>query len=139
VPGALVVRADFAKERPEDVAKFLAVFLRGWSWAKANPQEARTLALDFYKQGGLEVTPRAMDQEFALRPTFGLDEQLTIMARDGKASTVDGWFGEIGKFIAEVGTIPANPEPKSYISDEYLKRVANDPKLRAFATEFDKK
>jgi len=139
VPGALIVRADFAKERPEDVAKFLAVFLRGWSWAKANPAEARTLALDFYKQGGLEVSARAMDQEFDLRPTFGLDEQLKLMARGSGASTVDGWFSEIGKFVNEVGTIPTNPEPKSYLTDDFLKRVAADPKLKAFATEFDKK
>ncbi len=81
-------------------------------WAKANPSEARRLALDFYKQGGLEVSERAMDQEFALRPTFGLDEQLRMMARNGDAaSVVDGWFGEIGKFAAEVGTIPTNPAP----------------------------
>jgi ABC-type nitrate/sulfonate/bicarbonate transport system substrate-binding protein len=139
VPGALIVRGDFAKERPEDVAKFLAVFLRGWSWAKANPVEARTLALDFYKQGGLEVSARAMDQEFSLRPTFGLDEQLKIMARGANASTMDGWFAEIGKFITDVGTIPANPEAKSYITDDFMKRVAADAKLRAFATEFDKK
>jgi NitT/TauT family transport system substrate-binding protein len=139
VPGALIVRADFAKERPDDVAKFLAVFLRGWSWAKANPEEARKLALEFYKQGGLEVTPRAMDQEFALRPTFGLDEQLKLMARAPGASTVDGWFSEIGKFITEVGTIPANPDAKSYVTDDFLKRVAADAKLKAFATEFDKK
>ena len=139
VPGALIVREDFAKERPDDVAKFLAVFLRGWSWAKANPEEARKLALDFYKQGGLEVTPRAMDQEFALRPTFGLDEQLKIMSRANGASTVDGWFSEIGKFITSVGTIPSNPDAKNYITDEFMKRVAADPKLRAFATEFDKK
>jgi ABC-type nitrate/sulfonate/bicarbonate transport system substrate-binding protein len=139
VPGALIVRGDFAKERPDDVAKFLAVFLRGWSWAKANPAEARSLALEFYKQGGLEVSARAMDQEFALRPVFGLDEQLKILARAGGASTVDGWFGEIGKFITEVGTIPANPDPASYITDEFMKRVAADPKLKAFATEFDKK
>lgn len=139
VPGALIARADFAKERPDDVAKFLAVFLRGWSWAKANPAEARTLALDFYKQGGLEVTPRAMDQEFALRPVFGLDEQLKIMARASAGSTVDGWFDEIGKFITSVGTIPASPDAKSYITDEFMKKVATDPKLRAFATEFDKK
>lgn len=139
VPGALIVRGDFAKERPDDVAKFLAVFLRGWSWAKANPAEARTLALDFYKQGGLEVSARAMDQEFALRPTFGLDEQLKIMARGAAASTVDGWFSEIGRFITDVGTIQANPDAKSYITDEFMKRVAADAKLRAFATEFDKK
>ena len=139
VPGALVVRGDFAKEKPEDVAKFLAVYLRGWSWAKANPAEARTLALDFYKQGGLEVTARAMDQEFALRPTFSLDEQIKLMDRGAAASKVDGWFNEIGKFMTEVGTIPAAPEAKSYLSDEFLKRVAADAKLRAFATEFDKK
>lgn len=139
VPGALIVRAEFAKERPDDVAKFLAVFLRGWSWAKANPDEARKLALEFYKQGGLEVSARAMDQEFALRPTFGLDEQLKIMARGTAPSTVDGWFSEIGKFITDIGTIPANPDAKSYVTDDFLKRVAGDAKLRVFATEFDKK
>jgi ABC-type nitrate/sulfonate/bicarbonate transport system substrate-binding protein len=139
VPGALIVRGEFAKERPEDVAKFLAVFLRGWSWAKANPAEARTLALDFYKQGGLEVTARAMDQEFELRPTFSLDQQLKLMDRGSSTSTVDGWFVEIGKFMTEVGTIPTNPDVKSFVTDEYLKRVAADPKLRAFATEFDRK
>jgi NitT/TauT family transport system substrate-binding protein len=140
VPGALIVRADFARERPDDVARFLAVYLRGWSWAKANPAEARALALDFYKQGGLEVSPRAMDQEFALRPTFGLDEQLKLLARSGTAaSTVDGWFSEIGKFITDVGTIPANPEARNYITDDFMKRVAADPRLRAFATEFDRR
>jgi NitT/TauT family transport system substrate-binding protein len=139
VPGALVVRADYAKEHPDDVAKFLAVFLRGWSWAKANPAEARTLALDFYKQGGLEVDAASMDKEFALRPIYGLDEQLKLMSRSGGASTVDGWFSEIGKFLTEVGTIPAGPDPKNYISSDYMAKVAADPKLRAFATEFDKK
>ncbi|MGL5117052.1 MAG: ABC transporter substrate-binding protein, partial [Beijerinckiaceae bacterium] len=101
--------------------------------------EARTLALDFYKQGGLEVSARAMDQEFALRPTFGLDEQLKIMDRGAAASAVDGWFSEIGKFITDVGTIPSSPDSKSYITDEFMKKVAADPKLKAFATEFDKK
>lgn len=139
VPGALVVRQDYAKEQPDNVAKFLAVFLRGWSWAKANPAEARMLALDFYKSGGLEVTPAAMDQEFALRPVFGLDEQLKLFNRAGGASTVDGWFAVIGAFMTEVGTLPQSPDPKSFISDEYLKRVEADPKLKAFATEFDKR
>jgi len=139
VPGALVVRADFAKEHPEDVAKFLAVFLRGWSWAKANPAEARSLALDFYKQGGLEASAEAMDKEFALRPTFGLDEQLKLMSRAGGPSTVDGWLNEIGKFLTDVGTVPSNPDPKTYVTGDFMTRVAADPKLRAFATEFDKK
>ena len=136
VPGALVVRADYAKAHPEDVAKFLAVYLRGWSWAKANPAEARKLALDFYKQGGLEVTAKAMDDEFALRPTYSLEEQLALMSRAKGASTVDGWFSKIGDYLTEVGTVPSAPDPKAYISDDFMKRVAADPKLRAFATEF---
>lgn len=139
VPGALIVRADYAKENPENVAKFLAVFLRGWSWAKANPAEARKLGLEFYKQGGLEVTPAAMDQEFAMRPVFGLDEHLKLMARSGSASTVDGWFTQIGAFMADVGTLPQAPDPKTFIVDDFMKRVAADPKLKAFATEFDKR
>jgi NitT/TauT family transport system substrate-binding protein len=139
VPGAIVVRSDFAKERPDDVAKFLAVYLRGWSWAKANPAEARKLALDFYKQGGLEVTERALEQEFSLRPTFSLDEQLKNMARASGASTVDKWFEEIGKFATEVGTIPNNPAPASFLTDDFLKRIDANPQLKAFATEFDKR
>ena len=99
----------------------------------------RRETVDFYKLGGLEVSARAMDQEFALRPTFGLDEQLKMFGRSSSALTVDGWFEEIGKFIAEVGTIPANPDVKSYVSDDVLKRIAADAKLRTFATEFDKK
>jgi ABC-type nitrate/sulfonate/bicarbonate transport system substrate-binding protein len=139
VPGALVVRADYAKEHPAEVAAFLAVYLRGWSWAKANPAEARSLALDFYKQGGLEVTAHAMDEEFRLRPTFSLDEQLHLMDRAKGPSTMDGWFAEISKFLTEVGTVQSAPEANSYITAEFMTRVASDPKLKAFATEFDKK
>ncbi|WP_454616586.1 ABC transporter substrate-binding protein [Bradyrhizobium cenepequi] len=139
VPGALVVREDYAKEHPDEVAKFLAVYLRGWSWAKANPAKARSLALDFYKQGGLETSAQAMDQEFELRPTFSLDEQLDLMSRASQASVADGWFSRIAKYLVEVGTIPSAPESKSYISDDFMKRVAADPKLRAFATEFSGK
>ena len=36
VPGALIVRGDYAEQNPENVAKFLAIYLRGWSWATAN-------------------------------------------------------------------------------------------------------
>ncbi|MFH1553401.1 MAG: ABC transporter substrate-binding protein [Pseudomonadota bacterium] len=52
VPGALVVRADYAKQNPEAVAKVLAVYVRAWGWAKAHPKEAKALAKQFYAQGG---------------------------------------------------------------------------------------
>lgn len=139
VPGALIVRADFAEANPDAVAKFLAVYLRGWSWAKAHPEEARKLGLDFYKEGGLAIAPADLDKEFELRPVFGLDEQLALLDRSAGPSKVDGWFSQIGGFMAEVGTLPEAPQPDGFITDDYLKRVAADPKLKAFATEFDAK
>ncbi|MCJ2072747.1 ABC transporter substrate-binding protein [Methylobacterium sp. J-030] len=137
VPGALITRADFAKAHPDAVAKFLAVYLRGWGWAKANPKEAHDMAKRFYAEGGVEASDHAIDQEFALRPTYALDAQLKAMARADGPSQVDGWFSRIGTFMAEVGTIPQVPDAKGYIDDAFMKRVAADPKLRAFATEFD--
>jgi len=55
VPGALVARPDFAKEKPDLVAKYLAVYLRAWAWIKAHPKEAREMMKTFYAQGGVEI------------------------------------------------------------------------------------
>lgn len=139
IPGALVVRADYAKDHPKEVAAYLAVYLRSWSWAKANPKAAHDMTKTFYAQGGVDISDQAIDQEFALRPIFLLDQQLKIMDRSKGTSTVDGWFANIGKFMVSVGTLPSAPDVKTFITDDYLKMVASDPKLKAFATEFDGK
>src|SRR5215210_4478515 len=99
VPGALVVRAEYAKENPKNVAAYLAVYLRSWGWAKSNPKEAREMTKKFYAQGGVDISDAAIEQEFALRPVFLLDEHLKIMNRSGGTSEVDKWFGEIAKFM----------------------------------------
>lgn len=138
VPGALVVRPAFAKEHPELVAKVLAVYLRGWSWAKAHPKQAHDMTKAFYAAGGVEASDSAIDKEFALRPTFGLAEQVHLMDRAKGPSELDGWLGRIGSFMAEVGTIPAAPDAKSYVDDSFMRKIAADPKLKAFATAFDK-
>lgn len=137
VPGALVVRAEFAKQHPDIVAKFLAVYVRAWGWAKANPKEAHDLTKKFYAEGGVEASDRAIEQEFALRPTYSLIQQLKAMDRGAGASEADGWFAKIGGFMAEVGTLQSAPDPKTVLDDSFMKRVDADPKLKAFATEFD--
>jgi ABC-type nitrate/sulfonate/bicarbonate transport system substrate-binding protein len=139
VPGALVARADYAKENQKSVAAYLAVYLRSWGWAKSNPKEAREMTKKFYAQGGVDISDAAIEQEFASRPVFLLDEQLRIMDRSSGGSEVDKWLGEIAKFMVEVGTLPQAPDVKAFVTDEYLRMVAADPKLKAFATEFDKK
>lgn len=134
VPGALVVRPGFAEESPELVAKFLAVFLRGWAWADANPAEARELLKAFYSDGGVEISDVAIEAEFELRPTFGLEEQVAMLDRSDGASDIDGWLGAIGGFMTEVGTLEAAPEAGDFIDPRFMQMVMDDPELAAFAT-----
>ena len=75
-----------------------------------------------------------MKKEFDTRPTFDVMQQLQAMDRAKGASTMDGWFGSIGEFMRTSGAIPSVPAPADYISDVYMKRVRDDPKLREFAT-----
>ncbi|KAB2913071.1 MAG: nitrate ABC transporter substrate-binding protein [Hyphomicrobiaceae bacterium] len=133
VPGAIVARPDYAKENPEAVARFLAVYLRAWSWIKAHPKEAREMMRKFYAQGGVEISDKGMDAEFGQRPVFSLAEQVKIMDRAKGNSDVDTWLGNIGEFMKAVGTIPSAPDAKSYIDATYMKKAASDPVLKAMA------
>ena len=133
VPGNLIVREEYMKENPDAVAKFLAVFLRGVAWTKANRAEAVKLMDKFYKEGGVTPTEKALNAEIDRRPIFGLEEQIAMFARAGGPSTVDGWFKGLGEFLQSVGTIQTPPDVANYLSDDMLKRVMADPKLRDFA------
>ena len=133
VPGALIVRADYAKEQPQNVARFLAVFLRAQKWSHANRKEAVAMMNKFYAQGGTTISEASMNKEFDTRPTFDLAAHLRIMDRSKGASDVDGWMTKIGEFIKSTGAIPEVPAAKDYITDEFIKMINADPKLREFA------
>ncbi|MFY8105076.1 MAG: ABC transporter substrate-binding protein [Ramlibacter sp.] len=133
VPGALIVRGDYAEQNPDNVAKFLAIYLRGWSWATANRNEAIAMMKKFYEQGGTNISEASMRKEFETRPTFTLAQQLQNMDRARGASTTDGWFSNIGEFMKGTGAIPTVPPSADYITDAFMKRVAADPRLREFA------
>ncbi len=133
VPGALVVRPGFAEENPELVAKVVATFLRGVVWAKQNPEEAREMLVDFYSEGGVEISDAAVNAEFDLRPTFTLEEQIALMNRDGGASELDQWLTAIGDFMTSVGTTEATLPAEDYIDNRFMQMVMDDPVLRAFA------
>jgi hypothetical protein len=55
------------------------------------------------------------------------------MARNNGASTVDGWYEKLGDYLKSTGTVSDPPLPSTYITDQYLKMVEADPKLKAFA------
>ena len=132
IPGALVVRADYAKEQPENVAKFLAVYLRAWKWMNAHRPEAIALMKKFYDLGGVSISQASMEKEFDTRPTFDLTGQLKVM-KGGDASDVDKWMTQISEFMKSTGTLAEPPPASRYVTDEYMRMVEADPKLKEFA------
>jgi len=133
VPGALIARGEYAEQNPENVAKFLAVYLRAWSWANANKAEAVAMMKKFYELGGVSISEASMKKEFDTRPTFNLAGQLARMDRARGNSDVDAWFAEIAAFMRGSGALQTTPASAEYITDAYMKRVQADPKLREFA------
>jgi len=137
VPGALVARGDYAKEHPENVAKFLAVYLHAWNWLNANRKEAIELMEKFYSQGGVKISEASMNKEFDTRPTYDLTQQIKLFDRAGGASEADKWFAAIGEFMKASGALAKVQPAEQYMDGSFLKRVADDPKLSAYANGKD--
>lgn len=132
IPSMIVASKKFAAANPEAVARFLAVYLRAWNWVTHHPKEARVAMKEFYAVAGVDISPAGMDAEFQ-RPVFNLSEQIERMSRAKGASTVDGWLDAIGSFVTTAGILPSVPGVNDYITDEFLRRVNDDPKLREIA------
>ncbi len=135
IPGALIARGEYAEQNPENVAKFLAVYLRAWKWMGAHKPEAIAMMKKFYEQGGVSISEASMKKEFDTRPTFDLATQLTRMDRARGNSDMDVWFSQIAIFMRGTGAIQTIPQSGDYITDAFMKRVQADPKLREFANK----
>lgn len=133
VPGALITRRDFAKQNPEVVAKFVAVYLRAVSYEKSNRAEFMSYLRKFFEANGIKLKDSYLVTEME-RPIYRLDEQLKLFSRSAGKSSVDAWFEALAGYLKSVGTIQEVPDPKSYITDEYLQFVNKSPTLRQFAT-----
>ncbi len=134
IPGLLVARPEFAKANPEAVAKFLAIYLRGWQWAKANPTEAQRSLKKFYTDGGLNISDEAIKKEFSTRPTFSLTEQLGLMTSPPNADSKLAFaLQRMGIFLRESGTIASTRPAQKRITDRYLKMIQASPTLSAAA------
>lgn len=132
VPGALIARREFARQNPEAVQKYLAVYLRAVSFQKANPAEFMSLLRKFFEVNGIKLKDSYLATEME-RPIFKLDEQLKLLSRAGGKSSADGAFEALSGYLKSVGTITDVPDPKTFITDEYLKAVDANPTLKAFA------
>ena len=91
----------------------------------------------FYELGGVTISEASMNKEFDTRPTYDLAQHLKIMDRSKGPSDVDQWYTQITEFMKAGGVIPEVPKAQGYITDEYMKMVDRDPKLKAFANKAD--
>lgn len=129
----LFVVPAYAKEHPDIVAKFLAVYLRSIAWERAHPTEAVQYLGEFFKSVGVNIPEKYLPQELHDRPAFTLSEQLKIFSNATGQSDAAKWSDEVAEFMKSVGIINNVPDAKSYVTDKFLLMVENDPKLRTFA------
>jgi ABC-type nitrate/sulfonate/bicarbonate transport system substrate-binding protein len=133
VGASLVARADYAKEHPLEVAKVLAVYLRSVVWQKKNKAETMTYQKAFYAQGGVNLPDQYIEQDYDSRPIYDLSEQLSLFDRRAGPSKADQWHTALAEYLHSTGTIATIPNANNYLTDEFLKRIEADPKLRGFA------
>jgi NitT/TauT family transport system substrate-binding protein len=138
IPGNMVVRAEWAKENPQLVAKFLAVYLRAQRVLAADRKNAVAVMKRHYDAGGVNISEAAMNKEFDIRPMYDLAAHLSMFGRSAQASKAETTMNTIAMFMKEVGSLRADealPDPKVYVTDEYLKLIDKDPVLKAFANK----
>jgi NitT/TauT family transport system substrate-binding protein len=99
----------------------------------ANKPQAIAMMKKFYEQGGVTISEASMKKEFDTRPTYDLAGELKIMDNSKGPSQVDGWFNAIAAFMQSTGAIQTVPPANEYITDEFMKMVNADKKLREFA------
>ena len=125
VPGAIVATPKFTKEKPELVAKFLRVYFKAIEWQQANHAEAVDMLARFNQQGGVVLDKKWFEEEFKTRPVWTIPGQLELMARkDGKPSAADQWFSAVGDYFIAAGTLKEKPDPKTFITDEFMRMAA---------------
>jgi len=132
VPGAVIATKKFAEEHPDLVAKWLEGYMMGVHYMISNPFDAASHLKEYYKSVGIDLTYEECLKEFELRPLPGIYEQLRIFSRaEAPYSTFDKWIDELGNFYLGVGRIQKKPDVRTFITDKYLKMVAENMKAKA--------
>jgi NitT/TauT family transport system substrate-binding protein len=137
IPTILFARGDYVKSHPGEVARTLAVYLHGVKWIHAHPDLAQQAYLDFNHEAGNSITIDDARTEFAIHPMFELKAQLKLMDHAHGSSTAANWFAGIIDFMKRKGSIDQAPDPKVFLTDDYLRLVDKDAKLRQFAETAD--
>lgn len=137
VTGGHMARREWAEANPDLVAKILAGWLRAVNFINMdkNKQEVLDYMADFFEDHDIDIPRKSLELDLRLVGLFGLTQQLELMERRGNPplSNYDIWTNEVGNFMLENGVVAKLTDPTTYIDDAYMRKVSNDPILRAWA------
>ena len=129
LPITLLAEKKFADANPEQVAKFLRVYLRAVNMIQKEPLES---LVPEYRRFFLEWAGKNYSAEMALKdlqthPVFNYEQQLALFDASKGPSTAQNWQKEIAYFFTDVGRITKDDLKKvgdgTYATDKFLKMV----------------
>ena len=114
----------------ETAALGIAAYLKGVTFFKENPEQAKEYLNEFYVENGYTaLSPEALDIEFS-RPLYNLEEQLQMMAKnENNVSTLGSWLQETVNFMLDGGMIDSPLNAEDFIDDKYMQWIAANETL----------
>lgn len=128
IPGVVLASKKAVEENPELVAKWLKLYMKGIKEMKANPAESAKMLDAYFKERGLTLDQKALDNEFKLRPLYDTKEQLAMFTKkDGGLSEIEQQISGLADFFVQQGRITPQEKDKfikgGYVTDKILKMV----------------
>ena len=122
----------------ETAALGIAAYLKGVTFFKENPEQAKEYLNEFYVENGYAaLSPDALDIEFS-RPLYNLEEQLQMMAKDeNNVSTLGSWLQETVNFMLESGIIDSSLNAEDFIDDKYMQWIAANETLAKWTMQLE--
>ena len=135
---SVVTTRQFAKDKPELIAAYLAATMRAVNWIKANPEKAQAFFIENSKKEGFTISPNGAKNDYELRPHFNMDEQLAVMGGSIEKindSTVGRSIYGINVFLNEGKAGTRSVRPATFVDIGFMNKLKIDPKLSKFATQ----
>jgi len=125
----LVAEKKYADEKPEQVAKFVHVYLQGINYMKA---ENVKLAKDFSKflndWAGVKLSPEDAVLDIKEHTVYDLKTQLKLFDASKGPSEVEKWMAGMADFFVEQGKFKREEMDKTlksgFVTDKFLKMAA---------------
>lgn len=126
VPGALVVRKDFADQHPDLVVDWLDLYMRGVEYEKKDPKGATDWLYKYFNDYcGMDIKKDLVAKEFQQRPLFDVDQQVKILNDPNQAKK---WMSGVAQFLVDQGKLKPEDKAKfengNYIEPKFMKMLA---------------